>query len=262
MAETSSPAPSQNLLLEHPQQAAEIPVEQGAQEGVSADERLFMQHHDMVTKDLLGLDYEYAQQSGLLDIFAYDPKSGKDALLHILTGDVTTTQDGLSFMPGGYHHEPSSRDSSTHVRRDHIAGRNSNSARHYKEVPFNPYAAQTTIEGFVKTVRTVNGETGEQTVVPDKTGMFPKEYDALTVIHAIKQAADHRDVSKDAPSRINPDYILSEGTAVMLDGESRMRIRLCLDKNSGKIISAYPVVNASRPIPNDKAVVRQHLGLS
>lgn len=223
----------------------------------SASERLFMEHRDVVLHDLLATDYEFAKDSGLLDKFYLDPKAGQDALLHILTGDIETNDTG-GIIPGGFHHEPSARDGLTYVERDHIEHRRKADARDYIEVPYNPYAAQIVIEGFRKTRHTKDGITGELTPRPVNNGMFPKEYDALTVMQAIWQALETRDTSKD---RQSGKYIITEGRAMLLDGETTMKLRLCLDEETGKVISAFPTSLTKSKMRLTNEDKQKHLGL-
>ena len=223
----------------------------------SASERLFMEHRDVVLHDLLDTDYEFARDSGLLDKFYLDPKTKQDALLHILTGDIETSDTG-GIIPGGFHHEPSARDGLTYVERDHIEHRSKADARDFIEVPYNPYAAQIIIEGFRKTRHTKDGITGELTPHPVNNGMFPREYDALTVMQTISQALETRDTTKDKQSG---KYIITEGRATLLDGETTMKLRLCLDEETGKVISAFPASLTKSKMRLSAEEKQKHLGL-
>lgn len=225
--------------------------------GLAASERLFLNHHEVVLRDLLGPDYDFAQQSGLTDIFYLNPVTGQDGILHTLAGDIMTGEDG-SFAPGGFHHEPSSRDKYTFVDRDHLEGRSKKSAREFKELPYHPYAANVVLEGFRKTKRTVNGETGESKVFPAKNGMYPKEYDALAVMQTIAQAVNNRDTQHDY---LSGSMLITEGNATMLDGESQMRLKICLDAETGKVVSAYPIVTIRAKKPFEREEITKHLGI-
>lgn len=226
-------------------------------QAMSASDRLFIQHHDTVLRDLLGTDYEFAHDSGLTDMFYLNPETGEDALTHILTGDVLTGDDG-ALLPGGYHHEPSSRDGSTFVDREHLARRNSRESRDFREVPYNPYAAHIVVEGFRKTANTRNAETNELTARPINNGMFPKEYDALTVMQTIRQAVESRDPSKD---RRNDTLLVNESEVTLLDGQTTMRVKFWLDIETGKVVTAFPTNMSKSRMKLSKDEIHQHLGL-
>lgn len=256
MSVEAGPSPH---MMAPPQEAASLPVAMPAvEQALSASDRLFLDHHDTVARDLLGPDYDFAVQSGLTDMFYLDPSRNEDGLLHTLTGDVLTGEGG-TILPGGFHHEPSSRDGQTFVERDHLEGRNAKSMREYREDPFSPYSAHVVVEGFRKTKTTTNAETGESTVHPAKNGMYPKEYDALAVMQTVRNALANRDTSRDY---IAGDTIITEGYAPMLDGQSQMRLRMCLDQETGKVISAYPMVaRGSDKMKLDEDAIARHLGL-
>src|ERR1700733_3822559 len=55
---------------------------------------------------LLGPDREFAEQSGLVGMFDYDPATHQDGLVHVLAGDEGKYPGGVE-IPGGFHHEPS-----------------------------------------------------------------------------------------------------------------------------------------------------------
>jgi len=229
----------------------------------SLDQSLFergsvtAQHRETVLHDLLGADYGFAHESGLTEMFYQDPETGYDGLLHTLTGDVMVGETG-TIIPGGFHHEPSARDSLTYIDRSHLETKSGKDSRIYKETPFNEFAAQIVVEGFKKTTATKDGITGERTVRNANNGMFPNEYDALAVMQTIKQAVEHRDTSKDHQEG---KTIVTEGVAPMLDGKNTMRLRLCLDQKTGKVVSAYPIVRTGRMRLSSEET-KQHLGLS
>lgn len=196
---------------------------------------------DSILQNLLGTDYEFARDSGLIDAFYVNPETGADGLLHMLSGSVTTGPNGAQ-IPGGFHHEPSAINKDTFVDHNYLQALNSNSRRNYRQFPYEQYEAPSVvINGLQKlTLRTT--EDGEKQLVPSHSNMFPKEYDALTIIRTTVRARDTRDTSKDKlDTGIN--RIVSEGSAVMLDGKTRMKMRLILEADSQKIITAFPLRN-------------------
>lgn len=71
--------------------------------------------------------------------------------------------------------------------------------------------------------------------------MFPKEYDPLMVMQAIRIARDTRDSERD---KVNDGakVIVTEGRVPLIDGETPMRVRLILDRDTEKVITAAPIV--------------------
>jgi hypothetical protein len=189
-------------------------------------------------------NYQYALDSGLLDVFEYDGKTGRDGIQHVLGGEVMKGNDG-SRIPEGFHHEPSApfgvtQPGSTYVDREQMNSLNSKSRASFKEVPFEPYKAQTIVDGLTKMTMQIDVESGQTEAVRSKNSMFPKEYDGLAVLQAVRMARDRRDVSKDV---INPGGTLTAESAVpMIDGTSLMRIRLVMDAKTQKVRSAFPIV--------------------
>lgn len=201
-------------------------------------------------RSLLGVDFEFASDSGLFDMFYYNPDTGEDSITHILSGDVSEDKDhGL--LPGGFHHEPSAPDSQTYVDRRHLETKPSRSTREFREWPFNVYAAHVVIGGFRKVHVTNNPETGEREVHGANNGMFPKEYDPLAVLQTIRIASENQDHSKD---REAGNLIISEGRAPLLHESGYMAVRICSDKESGKVVSAFPVTSKGR-----KQLTRQQI---
>jgi hypothetical protein len=70
--------------------------------------------------------------------------------------------------------------------------------------------------------------------------MFPKEYDALTVMQAVRIARQGRDRRNDRLAENG--NIISGGYAPMIDGKSVMQVRLVMDPESEKIVAAWPLV--------------------
>lgn len=208
--------------------------------------------------DLLGTDYDYAHEAGLLDMFDYRPEIGRDPLLHILTGELKTNEHG-DILPEGYHHEPSARHPETVVDRQHMLDGDNHHRKKYREKPFEPYQARVTIEGFRKHTAVVKKGVTES--VPVSNVMFPKEYDALVVLQAIRQARETRDKSLDKPGR--DGAIVATGYATMLDGETRMSIRMILDGQNEKVITAHPYAPKERGYMNlSEVAIQENLGVS
>ncbi|MDB5175808.1 MAG: hypothetical protein JWM81_666 [Candidatus Saccharibacteria bacterium] len=189
-------------------------------------------------------NYEYALDSGLLDVFDYDAETGRDGIQHVLGGEVMKGEDGAR-IPEGFHHEPSAafgitEPSSTYVDREHISSLNSKGRADLRETPFEPYKAKTVVAGLTKMTVQINLDSGETETVRAKNGMFPKEYDGLAVLQAVRLARDRRDVTKDV---VNPSgNLVAESTVPMIDGTSLMRIRLVMDAQTQKVRSAFPIV--------------------
>ena len=214
---------------------------------------------DAVLRELLPFDYDYARESGLIDMFHYNPDTGEDGLLHTLGGETRTLANGGSVVEG-FHHEPSAdaiwprvRDEQgrslnvTRVDRDHLAELTARRRQDYKEYPLEPYAAKVTVNGLAKYSLQKNPETGETKLVTAKNTMYPKEYDAMAVLQTVRNAMNSRDPGQD---RIVQDVegnkvIVSEGTALLMDGKTPMRIRLILDAETQKVRTAIPILSGS-----------------
>ena len=126
-------------------------------------------------------NFEYARASGLIDMFRYDPVSGKDSLVHILSGDVWH-RIGQGVV-GGFHHERSGAyappgQEPSWVDTSRIDTLKPRDRRRSTPEPFEPYDARVVIDG-VKKVTTQADRKGRPQVVPAITKMFPKEYDTL-----------------------------------------------------------------------------------
>ena len=193
--------------------------------GYNADKVLAKREE--VMRGLLGVDYDHARETGLLDEFYYDPNTGADSLMHILGGDSYTNDEGVT-VHSGFHHEPSARHPETKVisRKD-------------GERPFEPYFVQAAIEGYLKQSKHTDPETGELNYKNETSTMFPKEYDALTVLKAIILARDGRDKALD---KLKNGRLLAEGTAPLVDEETDMKIKLVLDPRDGRVIAAHPKI--------------------
>lgn len=208
--------------------------------------------------DLLGVDYDYAHEAGLIDMFDYRPDIGRDPLLHILTGELKVNSHG-DVLPEGYHHEPSARHPETVVDRQHIKDGDHHHRKKYHEKPYEPYQARITIEGYRK--HKAVEKKGITESVPVSNVMFPKEYDALATLHAIRQARESRDKAKDKPGR--DGAIVATGYATMLDGKTRMSIRMILDGQNEKVITAHPYAPKEKGYMNlAEPAIKEHLGVS
>ncbi len=227
-------------------------------------------------RNLLGTDYDYANQIGLIDMFQYDPATGEDGLMHTLTGLVVTGEDEAR-VAMGFHHEPSARllwetgwqypDQTvplapTRVDRSHLEDANARTRAEFKELPFEPYKARVTIDNVRKLGTGLPDADGVRPVVESKTLMYPKEYDPMAVLQTIRIAYGGRDASTEQPlqDHYGRPVIVSEGTAPMLDGVTPMRIRFVLDPQTNKIITAIPLTKPGA-LKLSPDAIKQHLGL-
>ena len=237
----------------------------------SANYKNFSGNRDIALRALLATDYEFANQTGLLNMFYYNPETGEDGLMHVLGGEYYVDEHGTR-VPHGFHHEPSAdaawvydaegeriEQPKTYVDRTHLLGRNSKYRETFLERPYSPYHARVVIDGLKKQTIKVNQETGESKLVDTNNGMFPKEYDVLAVLQAIRQARDGRDRSKD---RLIADrgIIVTEGEAPLLDGEHAMKVRLILEATSEKVASAIPIVRYGG-MKLKRPDIKKHLGV-
>ncbi len=183
-----------------------------------------------IMRQLLGTDYDYAKQTGLMDQFYMEPHTGRDSLLHILGGDTHVSAEGAT-VRSGFHHEPSARHPQTKV------------ISRIEDRPWEPYKANVAIEGRLKQRPIIDPNTGEQKFLPEFNSMFPKEYDALAVMKAITGARDNRDQSHD---KLDRGRISTFGTVKLADGKTDMKIKLVLDPKDQKIMAAIPHITRSK----------------
>src|ERR1700742_3410986 len=61
---------------------------------------------DLMLKELLPYDFDYAKKSGLIDMFYYNPETGEDGLTHTLGGNLIVGTEGAKLVEG-FHHAPS-----------------------------------------------------------------------------------------------------------------------------------------------------------
>lgn len=205
-------------------------------------------------------NFVYAQDSGLLDMFEHDPEAGEDAVVHILAGDYIPG----TTIPRGYHHGPSGEKlwpwvtvetEDTGNAAASMAGDKGITADGKKKLqpvtrvlesdrptyPMEPSHEYVVIGGLKKTALRKDPQTGEKTPFVAKNSMFPKEYDGLGVLQAIRIARENL-INPDAPippEDGKPGYIV-EGRVPLIDGQSTMTIRMAIDRKTGKIRTAQP----------------------
>lgn len=198
---------------------------------------------DAQLRQLLGNDYDFARDSGLIDVFYFDPETGQDGLLHTLSGNIRVGSEEER-VPEGFHHEPSGVAlGKGEVDRTHLAGKSPSDKRRFAEFPYEPYSARVRVDGKDKVSLTTDSKTGKPVVRKATNGMYPKEYDALAVMQTVKRARDERDKAADV-RKVNPngrEVMYNEGAVTMLDDKTPMRIRLVMEPDTDKVITAYPV---------------------
>ena len=228
---------------------------------VEADQDVFSAHRELLMRELLGVDYDYAVDSGLLNQFQVDPSRNVDGVQHILTGQVTR-QNGTTIAEG-FHHEPSARDPRTYVERSHLDKMRPGQALDYAEYPYEPYMTKTIIEGSPKGVAKEQPD-GTIEITYSKSAMFPRQYDPLTVLRTVVQARDKRTVDADKLVMRDDKQVLVNDTEVaLLDGQTMMPLRLLMDPETKQIITAFPRKTNRRAqldLSGDK--LQQHLGLA
>lgn len=205
---------------------------------------------------LLPYDYDYAVESGLINIFNYDEQSGTDGLLHTLVGERRSGPLGI--MGQGFHHEESGVllsprtitssgevSASTWVDESHLNGANRRHSKKYDQSPGDYYSARVVIQNLKKENLVKDPATGKVVTKPINNGMYPKEYDAMAVLQTIRMAYESRDKSKDTlkSSAQMRNVLVNQTEVVLLDGKSKITIRLVMDADSQKIQTAIPVVN-------------------
>lgn len=204
------------------------------------------QEREAMLRKLLPYDYDYAKDSGLLDFFYYDPATGRDALTHILGGEVRTNKVGVP-VPSGFHHEPSV---------PHIWD-GPNASGHYPTYtvetpeepldhhPMQPYSAPVVIGGIFK--RGVRYENGGPTYVAAENSFFPREFDSLAVMQSLKHAYDNRDTTKDqlhvgrGVTDFEPRYV-SWGNVPLLNGLGSMSVKMVMHFEEERLLTAMPKI--------------------
>ena len=226
-------------------------------------------HRDEVLRQLLPYDYDYAQQEGLIDLFYYNPLTGADGLIHTLAGDKKAVPmpetekqgEANNGLVEGFHHEPSGEIvwptivdengayPSTRVDRSALGAMTGKKRKKFKEYPFEPYTApRVVIKGLVKYSLQPDAANPEDRKVPVRNSMYPNEYDTLAVMQAIKQAYLSRDPAEDIDIGVSESgmkMLLAEGHAVLIDGKTPMRIRMILEADSKRVLTAIPIVGST-----------------
>ncbi len=214
-----------------------------------------------VLSDLMPLDVDdAAKEGGILDSFVFDPETGEDGALHILTGNTKTTRRG-AVITGGFHHAPSAWAAWPNVADEH--GNVAPSTRTTKEYgwrPFEPYNAEVMLNGSEKKVLVRDNVTGQARVVESSSSMFPKEYDAYMVLKGVHEAAKGRNRQHDRVEYSGGRAVISNtGKMRLVDGSKRMNVQLVLDKATGKIITAYPLIPKKIPPYMPKGEAQQQV---
>ncbi len=196
-------------------------------------------------RELMPLDYDDAVANGVIDAFYFNPATGQDGLVHMLAGNSRTNRAG-AVVNGGFHHAPSGEAIWPHVADD--KGNPVPTTRttyEYKRRDFEPYDADVVIGGLLRQTQRHNHRTGRTELSTSPNSMFPKEYDPYMVAKGVAEAAKGRNKAND---RVLPN--LSHGREVveavgkmrLVDGSRRMEVALLLDRMTGKIITAHPIV--------------------
>lgn len=163
---------------------------------------------------------EYAD-SGALDAFRIDDKTGVDALEHILIGDEV----------GGGHHLKTIMDLE-------VPGRTiASEIPDYRDPNHVPLAKlrrgqavreNGTFKSNIVKIQTDKGEVSKEKV--GGSAMFPNEWNTQEVVEAVKKVADTPPESHDR----------ERGSFVHIGEEKGVRIRVITDEKTGKIITATP----------------------
>lgn len=192
---------------------------------------------DETLERLFGDDYKLGRA---LDerFFHRCPRTGRDALVHILGGEIVSNT-----LVGGFHHEPSApaiwggiaeHDTPpTHVML-------TDAGEHPATDFGKPYAAHVVIGGIRKTSLRRNGQ-GKTTLVPAANTMFPLDHTPLDVVRSVLTAYKNRDTSQEQ-LHLHPRVgarVETYGTAPLHDG-TLMDIKMILDFETDKIITAVP----------------------
>lgn len=203
-------------------------------------------------------NFDYARDSGLIDEFAYDPAEGYDGLMHVLTGNVHNQQGRRSV--GGFHinHDPDYVGTvyGSYEDNGQVKEMTSKHRRQYVVRPFEPRKSRVVVGGFEKTEVT-HDKNGIPRVAVVGSTMFPKEYDPITAMQAIRIAKQTRDRSLDEPKG---SKIIARGAAPMIDGRTQMEIFLVLTPDE-KVITAYPRVKEAGYMKLSDLAIKQALGL-
>jgi hypothetical protein len=219
-------------------------------------------NRETTLRKLLGVDYDYAMNSGLVDMFYYNPETGEDGLVHTLAGDY---KPGTT-IPRGFHHGPAAEAVWPTVRledgTEQVVTRVEPSSR--PRPLMEPSFDFVTIGGLQKVIPQQDKH-GKWKEVRVRQGMFPSDYDPLAVLQAIRIAKDTRDISQDvvrkmkgAETHTRSEIIITEGQAPLIDGKSFMKIRLILDAVTGKVITAQPKTRGETIMGLDEEQMWRH----
>ncbi len=208
--------------------------------------------------ELFGTDLEFLTQNGDLDLFYIDEDRNFDGLMHTLIGDKR----------GGFHSESAAQilglnhptnAKKTMVERTHLRKKSTKEKRGFKERQFEPFAARVVIDG-VKKLKTMqpNSDNNKNEV---RNSMYPSEYDPTSIVRAVSTAYRNRDKDKDElkPTADGDVVVNNTGWVLMLDGVTPMKIRLVLNPDTEKIVTASPIVERSGYMNLDYEDVDQHL---
>jgi len=224
--------------------------------------REYMEHlsdteRDKQLRRYLGPDYKIAKESGLIDMFYYNPEEGRDGLMHTLVGEFIHGPNGSVEEVAGAHHRASFRDPNTYVDFSHIT--NAKQRNRYAELQWQPWKSRSVIKSYPKQVIRM-GEDNKPTVELKDSGMFPDEYDPLAVMQAISIArGPGRDKSQD--KILDDGTILAIGQAPLLDGERSMSIRMFLMPGTEQVISAFPNDRGVGRVVLSREAIKQYLGV-
>lgn len=200
------------------------------------------QDREAVLRRLLPYDYEYAKESGLVDFFDYDPETGRDAIVHILGGELRINKLGIA-APSGFHHEPSVPAIWEGPNEDgHFLTYTVESPEHpVKRDPMEPYAAPVVIGGVSKRVIRRQKE-GPPIFLPAENTFFPSEFDSLAVLQSIRHAYDTRDTVRDELHLSSQHGARFEawGEIPLIQDVGSMGLKMVMDFESEKLIAAIP----------------------
>ncbi len=224
-----------------------MPVELIDQESLAHAARATM------LRGLLGVDYSHAVDSGLVDMFYFDPKTGEDAIPHILGGSLKTSRSGAA-VPVGLHHAPSIAQfwpSLAHSDGSEVEDTYAHNHEGRDEwFPLEPYPAEEVVIGGIKKMgfRTCP-ETKQRRILPATNTMFPRGYDSYAVLQSIRLAYTNRDQSLDYlavlphPRKGEMGRIRAVGSVPLADGKTQMRVKIVSDFETETIVTAMPLLD-------------------
>lgn len=193
---------------------------------------------DSFTGELVdrGLMTQEFAASGAMDSFLLDPMSGHDSVRHILIGDSTggchhlrsvmeLGVDGRIVASEVYDPNRPERRRSSFVREQRIR---------YPEEVYGVNVVGVEEGGKMYWKQTTKTHNGKELTVNSGSSMFPDEWSAEQVLRAVMEVAA-LPAKPDAESGRRPVSIHD----ARVDG---VRIRVIVDNNTGKIITASPVI--------------------